>query len=239
MLSIVKSRLVGIESWKIPLKQMKKFAIAKKLNMTSHFLESGTVIPVTVLQASPLVITQIKTALKDKYNAVQVGYGSKKAANKPIAGHIKGNKPFAMLKEFRTEGTEEHTVGQSISAEFEIGELVHVTGIMKGRGHAGAMKRHGFHGMPASHGHDKPRAVGSIGQRFPQHVRKGLRMAGRMGGVGVTVKNLQVVDFDAKRNLIAVKGAVPGHRNGIVQVVSAGSVKPLEFVPPTSDKKKK
>lgn len=218
---------------------MKKFAIAKKLNMTSHFLESGTVVPVTVLQVSPLVITQLKTAAKDKYEAVQVGYGSKKAANKPTSGHLKGAKPFAMLKEFRVESTAEHQVGQSLSPLWEIGEVVHVTGIMKGRGHAGAMKRHGFHGMPASHGHDKPRAVGSIGQRFPQHVRKGLRMAGRMGGVGVTVKNLQVVDFDEKRNLLAVKGAVPGHRNGIVQVVSAGSVKPLEFIPKTTDKKKK
>ncbi len=198
------------DQWKIPLKQMKKFAIAKKLKMTSYFLESGTVIPVTVLQASPLVITQIKTAIKDKYNAVQVGYGSKKAANKPLSGHIKGNKPFAMLKEFRTEGNEEHQVGQNISAEFEIGQTKKIAGLS-----------------------------GSIGQRFPQHVRKGLRMAGRMGGVGVTVKNLQVIDFDAKRNLIAVKGAVPGHRNGIVQVVSAGVSKPLEYIAPSTDKKKK
>lgn len=216
-----------------------KFAIAKKLNMTSHFLETGTVIPVTVLQASPMVVTQLKTAEKDKYQAVQVGYGKKKSATKAIAGHLKQAGPFAFLKEFRTENVADYQVGQELKASFEVGELVHVTGVMKGRGFAGAMKRHGFHGMPASHGHDKPRAVGSIGQRYPQHVRKGLRMAGRMGGVGVTVRNLQIVDFDEKRNLIAVRGAVPGHRNGIVHVVSAGTSKPLEFIPKTSEKKKK
>jgi large subunit ribosomal protein L3 len=92
--------------------------------------------------------------------------------------------------------------------------------------------------MPAFHGHDKPRAVGSIGQRFPQHVRKGLRMSGRMGGCEVTVKNLQIVDIDVKRNLIAVSGAVPGHRNGIVRIITTGKIKPLELVPKASDKKK-
>jgi large subunit ribosomal protein L3 len=218
---------------------MKNFAIAKKLNMTSHFLESGTVIPVTILQASPLVVTQVKTTEKDKYEAIQVGYGKKKNANKPTLGHLKANGPFSVLKEFKADKAADYQVGQIITPTFEIGEVVHVTGIMKGRGFAGAMKRHGFHGMPASHGHDKPRAVGSIGQRFPQHVRKGLRMAGHMGVVGVTVKNLQIVEVDAKRNLIAVKGAVPGHRNSIIQVVSAGSVMPLEFVPKATDKKKK
>jgi len=218
---------------------MKNFAIAKKLNMTSHFLESGTVIPVTILQISPLVVTQVKTSEKDKYEAIQVGYGKKKNANKPTLGHLKANGPFSVLKEFKAEKAADYQVGQSIIPTFEIGEVVHVTGIMKGRGFAGAMKRHGFHGMPASHGHDKPRAVGSIGQRFPQHVRKGLRMAGHMGVIGVTVKNLQIVEVDPKRNLIAVKGAVPGHRNSIVQVVSAGNVKPLELVPKASDKKKK
>ena len=134
-----------------------------------------------------------------------------------------------MLKEFRTEDNAGYAVGSKIDASiFQIGEVIKVVGIMKGRGFAGAMKRHGFKGMPASHGHDKPRAVGSIGQRFPQHVRKGLRMAGHMGVVQVTVKNLQIVDIDPKRNLISVKGAVPGHRNGIVQIMSTGKIKNLE-----------
>ncbi len=207
-----------------------KFTIATKLNMTSHFLESGTIIPVTVLHVGPAVVTQLKTKDKDKYEAVQIGYGKKKHLNKSMTGHYKGLGNFAVVKEFRVKDISGFEVGKKLDlADFQIGEMVDVTGIMKGRGFAGAVKRHGFGGMPASHGHDKPRAVGSIGQRFPQHVRKGLRMAGRMGGVGVTVKNLQVVDIDPKRHLISVKGAVPGHRNGLLQVVSTGKIKDLEL----------
>jgi len=213
-----------------------KFTVAKKLNMTSHFLPSGTIVPVTVLRAGPVVVTQIKTTDKDKYQAVQVGFGAKKKVNKAMAGHLKNTGKFAVLKEFRTKDLNGIEVGKKIDiSDFQIGEFVSVTGIMKGRGFAGPVKRHGFAGMPASHGHDKPRAVGSIGQRFPQHTRKGLRMAGRMGGVGVTVKNLQIVDIDPKRGLIALKGAVPGHRNGLVSVVSTGKVKDLE---PKQDVKK-
>ncbi len=217
-----------------------KFTVAKKLNMTSHFLESGTVVPVTVLHVGPAVVTQVKTKEKDKYEAVQVGFGKKKHTSKSLTGHFKGLGSFAGLKEFRVKDVSAFEVGKKLDiSEFQVGEMVDVTGIMKGRGFAGAVKRHGFGGMPATHGHDKPRAVGSIGQRFPQHVRKGLRMAGRMGGVGVTVKNLQIVDIDPKRNLISVKGAVPGHRNGLVQVVSTGKVKDLELKRTEKKEKKK
>ena len=221
---------------------MKKFTLAKKLNMTSHFLPSGTVVPVTVLEAGPLTVTQVKTAAgKDKYSAVQVGFGKKKNISKSVSGHTKGQ-AFAVIREFRLDG--EDTAGIEVGSKidlsnFQIGEMVNVSGVMKGRGFAGAMKRHGFAGMPASHGHDKPRAVGSIGQRYPQHVRKGLRMAGRMGGVNVTVKNLQIVDIDVERRLLAVSGAVPGHRNGVVEVVSTGKVKELEVIPVTKKDKKK
>jgi large subunit ribosomal protein L3 len=217
-----------------------KFIIAKKLNMSSHFLETGTILPVTILQVGPAVITQVKTKEKDKYEAVQVGYGNKKHSNKSLTGHYKGLGSFALVQEFKVKDISTAEVGQKLDlADFQVGEVVDVTGIMKGRGFAGAIKRHGFGGMPASHGHDKPRAVGSIGQRFPQHVRKGLRMAGRMGGVGVTVKNLQIVDIDAERNLISVKGAVPGHRNGLVQVVSTGKIKDLELKKVEKKDKKK
>lgn len=206
--------------------------------MTSHFLDSGNIVPVTVLQVGPAVVTQVKTKEKDKYQAVQVGYGSKKHVSKSLAGHFKDLGKFAVLTEFKMNDLTGIEVGTKFDlSEFQIGEMVNVTGIMKGRGFAGAIKRHGFGGMPASHGHDKPRAVGSIGQRFPQHVRKGLRMAGRMGGVGVTVKNLQIIDIDQKRNLLSVKGAVPGHRNGLLQVVSTGKVKDLE--PKKVEKKEK
>jgi large subunit ribosomal protein L3 len=217
-----------------------KFTLAKKLNMTSHFLESGTAVPVTVLKAGPLVVTQVKTKERDKYQAVQVGFGKKKHISKSIAGHLKNTGKFAVLKEFRLKDLAGMEVGKKIEvSDFQVGEFVDCIGIMKGRGFAGAIKRHGFAGMPASHGHDKPRAVGSIGQRFPQHVRKGLRMAGRMGGVGVTVKNLQIIDIDAKRNLIAVKGAVPGHRNGLVEIISTGRVKELEKKIEAKKEKKK
>jgi large subunit ribosomal protein L3 len=214
-----------------------KFIIAKKLNMSTHFLENGVAVPVTVLKADPVTITQLKTLEKDKYQAVQVGFGKKSKVSKSLSGHAKGEK-FAGLKEFKVKNLEGFEVGKKIDiSEFVPGEMVHASGIMKGRGFAGVMKRHGFAGMPASHGHDKPRAVGSIGQRYPQHVRKGLRMAGRMGGVGVTVKNLQVIDIDVQRNLISVKGAVPGHRNGLVEIVSTGKVK--ELVPAQVEKKEK
>jgi large subunit ribosomal protein L3 len=124
------------------------------------------------------------------------------------------------LAEFRVADVKDYAHGQEIKADtFAIGDKVKVTAEMKGRGFAGPIKRHGFHGAPASHGHDHPRAVGAIGGRFPQHVRKGLRMAGRMGGVR-TVTNLEVMDVDAARNLIAVKGAVPGANGGIVKIQS-------------------
>jgi large subunit ribosomal protein L3 len=182
---------------------------------------------------------------KDKYTAVQVGIsstvGGSRKANKPLAGHLKKSaaKPGA-LAEFRVSDVTEYEVGKKLDvSSFQVGELVNCIGIMKGRGFAGAMKRHGFHGFPASHGHDKPRSVGSIGQRFPQHVRKGMRMAGHMGTQAVTVKNLQVVEIDAAKNLISVRGAVPGTRNGMVKIISTGKVKPLFAVVAEKEEKKK
>ncbi len=122
---------------------------------------------------------------------------------------------------------------------FEIGEVVNVIGVMKGRGFAGAMKRYGFKGFPASHGHDKPRSVGSIGQRYPQHVNKGHRMAGHMGTQNVTVKNLQVVDVDVEKGLMMVKGAIPGANGGMIKITSTGTVKPLVKIVADTGKKKK
>ncbi len=208
-------------------------------------MDSGEVIPVTILKVSPVVVTQVKSAEgKDQYAAVQVGVkssiaGSKKA-NKALAGHLKNLKGLSYLTEFRIDKPEEFAVGKKIDISgFQIGEMVNVIGTMKGRGFAGAMKRHGFHGFPASHGHDHPRSVGSIGQRFPQHVRKGMRMSGHMGDVLVTVKNLQVVDVDVAKHLLAIKGAVPGTRNGVVKIISTGKVKPLVAVVAEKEEKKK
>ncbi len=221
-----------------------KFIVGQKLNMTQYFAENGEIIPVTVVKAPEMVVTQVKTTeSKDGYNSVQVGItpsvaGSRKA-NKAKAGHSKNLGIFGTFVEFRVDNTADYSVGQKLNAgQFEIGEMVNVIGTMKGRGFAGGMKRHGFGGFPASHGHDKPRSVGSIGQRYPQHTRKGLRMAGHMGASQVTVKNLQIVDVDAARNLILVKGAIPGSNGGMIRISTTGVTKPL-FVAAVEETKKK
>jgi large subunit ribosomal protein L3 len=217
------------------------FLIGKKLNMTQHFTETGEVIPVTVILSTPMTVTQVKSAdSKDKYNAVQVGTGKKGKVSKSIAGHTKDLGTFSVLTEFRVSDAGSYQRGQKLDLSgFQVGEVVNVVGISKGRGFAGAIKRHGFAGFPASHGHNKPRSVGSIGQRFPQHTRKGLRMAGHMGVENVTVKNLQVVEVDAKKNLLTLKGAIPGHRNGMIKVISTGKVKPLVKMEAVKEEKKK
>ena len=210
--------------------------------MTQYFDEaSGEVIPVTVIKAGNMVVTQVKSAEgKDKYNGVQVGIGKKKKVSKSVKGHLKDLGTFSVLAEFRVPESKEYERGKKIDLSgFVAGEMVDVIGVSKGRGFAGAMKRHGFHGFPMSHGHNKPRSVGSIGQRFPQHVRKGMRMAGHMGVEQVTVKNLQVVEVDAAKNLITIKGAVPGHRNGLIKVISTGKVKPLVKMEVVKEEKKK
>ncbi|HEX5429609.1 MAG TPA: 50S ribosomal protein L3 [Patescibacteria group bacterium] len=197
---------------------MSKFLMAEKLHMSQIFTPDGKVVPVTILKASPNKVTLVRSLEKDKYQAVQVGFGRRKKATKALAGHTKELGKFAHLSEFRVDDSSKFSRGQEITvATFAVGDKVKVTGEMKGRGFAGPIKRHGFHGAPASHGHDHPRAVGAIGGRFPQHVRKGLRMAGHMAGIR-TVKNLEVVEIDAKRNLIAVKGAVPGAPGNVVRI---------------------
>jgi large subunit ribosomal protein L3 len=221
------------------------FIVGKKLNMTQFFAENGEVFPVTVVSVPEMVVTQVKTAdTKDKYNAIQVGIspkvGGSKRANKAKTGHSKDLGAFGTFVEFRVDDTADYAVGNKLdSSKFEVGEVVNVTGVMKGRGFAGGMKRHGFAGFPASHGHDKPRSVGSIGQRYPQHVNKGHRMAGHMGTQNVTVKNLQVVDIDTEKGLIMISGAIPGANTGVVKIISTGTVKPLVKAVPETDKKKK
>jgi large subunit ribosomal protein L3 len=217
------------------------FLLGRKLNMTQYFDQSGAVFPVTVISGAPMTVTQIKSIEgKDKYNSVQVGMAKKKKVSKSLKGHLKDLDTFSILAEFRLDDVKPYQRGQKIDlSSFKVGELVNVVGVSKGRGFAGAMKRHGFAGFPASHGHNKPRSVGSIGQRFPQHTRKGLRMAGHMGVEQVTVKNLQVVEVDPKKHLIALKGAVPGHRNAIVKVISTGKIKPLVKVEAVKEEKKK
>lgn len=204
--------------------------------MSQVYGENGNIIPVTVIEAEPNTVVQIKTQDKDKYEAVQVGFGSKKEKNitKAQKGHFKSLGSFAVLKEFRMDskgkrsrGQEqdaksELTVGQKIDVSvFAPGDAVKVTGMTKGKGFQGVVKRHGFHGAWASHGHHSVlRHAGSIGQRFPQHTLRGMRMAGRMGNDKFTVRGLKIVVVDTENNLLAIKGAVPGNNGGIIAIQS-------------------
>jgi large subunit ribosomal protein L3 len=211
--------------------------LGKKLGMTQVFDEKGAVIPVTVIQAGPCRVTQVRTREKDGYEAVQIGFEESSRLKKPQIGHQKdivrtvenGKYPkqfgLKFLREVRTATVAEHTVGDTISADtiFKDGDTVDVTGTSKGKGFAGVMKRHNFHGGPRTHGQsDRSRAPGSIGSgTTPGRVVKGMRMAGHMGQERVTTQNLKVVRVDAEKNLILIKGAVPGANGGLVTIRKA------------------
>ncbi len=199
------------------------FIIGKKIGMTRRFREDGTSVPTTVLQAGPCTVTKVMTKDTDGYTAVQVGFGTTRSANKPQKKEWDKLGQFAMVAEFRTDGVDAPARGTIIDAStFTLGDLVKVTGTSKGHGFQGVVKRHKFAGGPASHGHkDNLRMPGSIGATFPQHVMKGTRMAGRMGGERISVKNLEVMDVIPDQNLLLVKGAVPGARNGYLLIQSA------------------
>lgn len=200
-----------------------KFILGKKVAMTQVFLPTGEVVPVTRVIAGPCTVVQVKE------KAVQLGFGEKKEwrLSKPQAGHLKDLAHSEFLKEFSTEKTEGLTRGDLVLADtFAAGDEIEVTGISKGKGFAGVVKRHHFRGGPASHGHkDNLRAPGSIGAGGVQRVFKGMRMGGRMGGDQVTVKNLEVVEVHPETNEIYVKGAVPGGRNALVIIKGPGELK--------------
>ena len=200
-----------------------KFILGRKLGMSQIFNEDGTVIPVTIIEAEPNTVTQIKTKEKDGYEAVQVGAGLKKKTNKPRFSkefNLENKGKKARGKASMTLGDLQLAVGQKNDLSvFSEGDIVKVSGLSKGKGFQGVVKRHGFSGMPFSHGHHHVlRHGGSIGQRFPQHTLKGMRMAGRMGGVKRTTRGLKVVKIDVENHTIAVKGAVPGNKGGMVIV---------------------
>lgn len=205
-----------------------KGIIGKKVGMTQIFDEDGRVIPVTVIQAGPCYVTQIRTAEKDGYIAVQLGFGETKAKNltKGQLGHLQRNNLPALryLREFRVTELNGLEEGQEIKANvFEKGDYVDVIGTSKGRGFAGTIKRHGFNRQPKSHGQsDRERAPGSVGMNaMPGRTLKGQRMGGRMGNDRVTIQNLVVAVVDADKNLLAVRGSVPGPKNGIVMIRQA------------------
>lgn len=197
----------------------------KKIGMSQVFREDGRVVPVTVIEAGPCTVTQIKTKDTDGYEAVQLGFGEVQRLNRPQAGHLKKSRLSRFLREVGADDMAEFQVGQRIGVDiFEPGELVDIIGRSKGRGFAGVMKRHGFGGGPRTHGQsDRARAPGSIGGgTTPGKVFKGLRMAGHMGDQRVTVKGLEVVRVDPERNLLLVKGGVPGAPNGLLLIRKTG-----------------
>lgn len=199
--------------------------VGKKLGMTQIFDESGVVYPATVIECGPNVVTQIKTEEKDGYDAVQLGFGLDKRLNRPEQGHRKASGFQSRdLREVKADSCDDLEVGQVFKADvFKPGQLVDVTGTSKGRGFQGGVKRHGFSGGPKTHGQsDRLRAPGSIGSSAtPGRVYKGTRMAGRMGNDRVTVLSLEVLRVDPERNLLLVKGSVPGHNESLVIVRNA------------------
>jgi large subunit ribosomal protein L3 len=203
---------------------MKKAIIAKKIGMTQVFSETGNLVPVTVLEAGPCVVVQKKTVENDGYSALQLGFGEKreKLSNKPEKGHFDkaGVSIKRVLKEFRLEDAESYEVGAEIKADiFAAGDKIHVSGTSKGKGYQGAIKRHGQHRGPMAHGSKYHRGLGSLSSgTTPGRVKKGKKMPGHMGSVSVTVQNLEVVSVDAEKNLILVKGAVPGAKNAVLTI---------------------
>ena len=198
--------------------------LGKKIGMTHIFDDNGNVTPVTVVQAGPCTVTQVRTSANDGYEAVQIGFGTVKRVNKPQSGHLKGQL-LKHLKEVQSDDVNDHSVGDEIQVDmFDTDELVDVIGTSKGKGFAGTMKRHNFSGGDRTHGQsDRSRAPGSIGGgTTPGRVYKGQKMSGHMGNERITVKNLRIVKVDAERNLLWLKGAIPGAPNGLVTIRKTG-----------------
>ena len=195
--------------------------LGRKVGMTQYFDQQGEVRPVTVIEAGPCLVIQVKTVESDGYQAVQLGFGHSKKLNSPEKGHLKKLGQFRYLREFRVGDASEYKVGQRLGAElFQAGEMVNITGVSKGRGFAGGVRRHGFRTGPRTHGQsDRHRAPGSIGSgTTPGRVLKGLKMAGHMGNARVTVRNLRVLESNPATGILLVEGAVPGARSGLLAI---------------------
>src|SRR5690349_444694 len=200
--------------------------LGRKLGMSQIFRENGVVVPVTAIEAGPVFVTQLKTTERDGYSAVQVGFGAAKKLIKPLRGHLKasGDHSLRHLREFRLESDSEASLGDKFDVGiFKAGDHVDVIGTSKGKGYAGVVKRHHFRGGPKTHGQsDRTRAPGSIGSgTTPGRVQRGLRMSGRLGGKRITVQNLEVVQADPNRNLLLLRGAVPGSDDGLLIIRKA------------------
>ena len=204
---------------------MAEAIFGRKLGMTQVFSSAGEARGVTVVEAGPCVVVQIKTRERDGYDAIQLGFGQRKALTKPMRGHVKQLGNFRYLREVRVDDPNQYEIGQSLGADvFEEGDIVSVVGTSKGKGFAGGVKRYHFHGGPKTHGQsDRHRAPGSIGSgTTPGRVRKGLHMAGHMGDARVTVKNLRVFQANSDRGVLLIEGSVPGGVNGVVRVTKTG-----------------
>lgn len=193
-----------------------KFILGKKIEMSQIFDEKGNVIPVTLIKAGPCYVTQVKTKEKDKYESVQIGF--EKLKEKKVKKPQK-DRPYRYLREFKDDASKYKVKDKIDVSVFREGNMVKISGISKGKGFAGGVKRWGFHGKSATHGtkHEE-RTIGSVGSAFPQRVIKGKKMPGRMGAERVTVKNLKVVKVDVENNILAVKGAIPGHRGTLLEI---------------------
>jgi len=204
------------------------FILGQKIEMSQMFDKEGNVIPVTKIQTGSCKITQIKNKEMDGYEAVQLGFGQKKNLNKALKGHLKDLPNFYYLKEFRISESDNKKIkrGDEITINnFKEGEKVTITGISKGKGFQGVVRRHGFHGHPSSHGHkDQERMPGSIGSKRTGSVAKGKRMAGHMGTEQITVKNLEIMKVDLENNILYLKGAVPGKRGSLVKIRGVGEL---------------
>lgn len=200
---------------------MSKGILGRKVGMTQVFTEDGRMIPVTVVEAGPCYVIQKKTVATDGYNAIQVGFSAlpERLANKPKKGHMaKANvKPVRYIREFRVDDVDAYEIGQEIKADiFAAGDAVDVTGISKGKGFQGMISRHGAHRGPMAHGSRYHRGVGALGAKGPARVFKGRKLPGRTGGDRVTIQNLEIIRVDADKNMILVKGAVPGAKKGLL-----------------------
>ncbi len=203
---------------------MHRGLLGRKLGMSSLFSPEGQQVPVTVLEVGPCVVTQVKTRATDGYDALQVGFAEKrgKRINKPVEGHLKksGGQAYAFLREISVDDPSEYTLGQALTVDmFQVGERVDISGVSKGKGFSGVVKRWGFHGGGATHGSMFHRAPGSVGaSATPSKIIKGRKMPGHYGNQRVTVRNLEIVDIRPDQHLLIVKGAVPGCRSGLVEV---------------------
>ncbi len=206
-------------------KDMIEGIIGRKLEMTQVFGDDGKAKAVTAIEAGPCTVIQVKTVAKEGYNTAQLGFGEVKRLKSPLRGHLKGLGQLKYLREFRMADTKDIKAGDRVDVSlFKPGDLVDITGISKGKGFAGVVKRHHFAGGPKTHGQsDRHRAPGSIGATTsPGRVFKGMRMAGHMGNSRVTVRHLEVFEADPARNLLLVKGAIPGARNGLLLIRKSG-----------------